>query len=81
MSKETHVRTIIMGSLKELIRNRQLAYVSETNPQYSHLTDEGREFVLNMIGTVLPMLIVAEKERARNEAEELMINKLSGDSV
>jgi hypothetical protein len=81
MSKETHVRTIIMGSLKELIRNRQLAYVSETNPQYSHLTDEGREFVLNMVGTVLPMLIVAEKERARNEAEELMINKLSGDSV
>ncbi len=81
MSKETHVRTIIMGSLKELIRNRQLAYVSETNPQYSHLTNEGREFVLNMVGTVLPMLIVAEKERARNEAEELMINKLSGDSV
>lgn len=78
MSNETHVKTIIMGSLKELLRNRHLAYVSETNPQYSHLTDEGRAFVVDMISTVLPMLIVSEKEKARNDAEELMINKLSG---
>jgi hypothetical protein len=78
MSKETHVKTIIMGSLKELLRNRQLAYVSETNPQYSHLTDEGREFVVDMISTVLPALIISEKEKAKNDAEELMMNKLSG---
>lgn len=81
MSKNRQATTMIMGSLKELLKNRDYAYVSKSNPKYSHLEAAGKEFVVELIENVLPILVEAENARIRNEAEELMINKLSGDSL
>lgn len=79
MSKNRQATTMIMGSLKELLKNRDYAYVSKSNPKFSHLEDAGKAFVIELIENVLPILVEAENARIRNEAEELMMNKLSGD--
>ena len=81
MSKERQATTILMGSLNELLKNRDYAYVSKSTPKYSHLEEAGRIFVADLVEQILPTLVEAENARIRNEAEELMMNKLSGDSL
>jgi hypothetical protein len=77
MSKNRQATTMVMGALKELINTRDYAYVSHTNPKYSHLEDAGKAFVVDLVETVLPLLVEAQAARIKSEAEELMMKKLS----
>jgi hypothetical protein len=77
MSKNRAATTMMMGALKELINNRDYAYISTGNPKYSHLEEAGKVFVVDLVETVLPMLVEAQAERIKAEAEELMLKKLS----
>jgi hypothetical protein len=77
MSKNRAATTMVMGALKELINNRDYSYVSRSNPKFSHLEDAGKTFVIDLVETVLPMLVEAQAERIKAEAEELMMKKLS----
>jgi hypothetical protein len=78
MSKLNEQATIIvMGALKELINNRKYVYVSSTNYTYSHLEEPGKEMVVNLVASVLPMLAEARDLHIKEEAEQLMLDKLS----
>ena len=68
---------IVMGALKELINNRKYAYVSSTNYSYSHLEDPGKEMVINLVQSVIPLLAQARDLHIKDEAEKLMFDKLS----
>jgi hypothetical protein len=68
---------IVMGALKEIINDRKYAYVSTTNYKYSNLEDPGKEMVIALVESVLPLLARARAEQIKNEAEELMLKKLS----
>lgn len=68
---------IVMGALKELINNRKYAYVSSTNYGYSHLEDPGKEMVVNLVQSVIPLLAQARDLQIKEEAEKLMLDKLS----
>lgn len=68
---------ILMGSLKELLSNRKYAYVSNTNYLYSHLEEPGKEMVINLVQSVLPLLAEARDLQIKEEAQRLMIDKLS----
>ena len=65
---------IVMGALKELINNRKYAYVSSTNYSYSHLEDPGKEMVINLVQSVIPLLAQARDLHIKDEAEKLMHN-------
>jgi hypothetical protein len=75
MSKNRQGTTVVMGALKEMINNRDYAYVS--NPKFSNLEEAGRMFVVNLVETVLPLLVEAQADRIKAEAEELMHKRLS----
>lgn len=78
--KENHfeiANTIIMGSFKEMLANRDLAYISQTSPQHSHLTSLGEKYVLDLVKSVLPLLVNAQALTAKENAELLMLEKLS----
>lgn len=77
MSKNRAATTMVMGALKEIINNKDYAYISSTNPKFSYLEDAGKEFVVNLVETVLPLLVEAKIEKAKHDAEDLMMNKLS----
>jgi hypothetical protein len=68
---------IVMGTLKELIKHRPYAYISSVNPTYSHLEEPGKELVINLVQSVLPLLIQARDLQLKEEAEKLMLEKLS----
>jgi hypothetical protein len=78
--KENHfeiANTIIMGSLKEMLANRDLTYISQTSPQHSHLTSLGEKYVLDLVKLVLPLLVNAQDLTAKENAELLMLDNLS----
>lgn len=66
-----------MGGLKEIIADRKYAYVSSTNYKYSNLEQPGKELVVSLVEAVLPLLAQAKAEQIKQEAEELMLKKLS----
>lgn len=68
---------IVMGALKELMSDRKYAYVSTTNYKYSNLEQPGKDLVISLVESVLPLLAQAKAEQIKNEAEELMLKKLS----
>lgn len=68
---------IVMGALREMIKNRKYTYISSTNFSYSHLEDPGKELIINLVQSVLPMLAQAQAEETKEEAEKLMLDKLS----
>ena len=72
-----HATTILIGGLKEMLDNRKYIYVSTSNPKFSHLEDAGKEFVINLVDTLLPLLVEAKAAQAKFDAEELMLKKLS----
>jgi len=73
----SHATVMVMGALREMIKNRKYAYVSSTNYGYSHLEDPGKELIINLVQSVLPLLAQAQAEETKEEAEKLMLNKLS----
>ena len=78
--KEDHFeipKTILFGSLKELVINRDLAYVSQTSPQHSHLTPLGEQYVMELVRSVLPLLVTATAKANKENAENIMMDKLS----
>ncbi len=78
MSKLNDQATIIvMGALKELVNNRKYAYISSTSYVYSHLEDPGKEMVITLIQSVLPLLAQSRDLEIKEEAEKLMLEKLS----
>jgi hypothetical protein len=75
--KDIQASTIVMGALRELINNRNYAYISAESPSFSHLESGGKEFVIALVEAVLPLLVAAHTEQIRQAAEEMMLNKLS----
>ena len=68
---------MVMGSLKELLTNRKYAYISSTNYSYSHLEGPGKEMVVNLVESVLPLLAKASDMQIKDDAEKLMLDKLA----
>lgn len=68
---------IIIGTLKELITHRKYAYISGTNYSYSQLEDPGKEMVVSLVESILPLLARARDLEIKEAAEKLMVDKLS----
>jgi len=79
--KEDHfgiANTIIMGALKEIVTNRNFAYISHNIPiSQCELTTLGEKYVIELVQSVLPLLIKAQNVTAKETAEMLMLDKLS----
>jgi hypothetical protein len=69
--------TIVMGALKELITNRKYAYISSSNFKYSNLEEPGKELIITLVESVLPLLAQARAEQTKDDAEKLMLDKLT----
>lgn len=74
--KEKQISILIMGALKEMLNDSEYCYVS-SKPEFSHMREAGEEFMLTVIRQAVPMLAEAQAERRKDEAESLMMKKLS----
>lgn len=71
-------KDMLYGSLLELAKNKQVWYESSTGPEYSHLTDEGKEAILHVIEEMFRGLQTIHKQEIREEAKSQTLDALKG---
>jgi hypothetical protein len=72
------VEKMIVGSIKELIKDKQYFYNSSVGPEYSRLTDEGNRTIIDIINILGPRLLKAETEEDIERSKELVLKELKG---
>jgi len=75
--EETNVAMILMGTLKELLRDSEYAYIG-TNAKYCELKVPGEKLMIDTIKMIIPMLVEAQRKHTKELAEKLMLDKLTG---
>ena len=70
------VEKMIIGSIKEVIRDRNLFYYSTVGPEYCHLTEEGQRAIHEMFNVLLPRLIKAQTQEDIERSKQLVLEEL-----
>jgi len=68
----------VYGFLKEFTKNPKLWRSSPVGREYSHLTDEGREVIADMMQDILRTVDVLERKAVDQRAKELVFETLKG---
>lgn len=68
---------ILMGTIKEMMRDSRYIYISNIDHKYTELKEPGREMIADTVALILPMLAQACQDQRQQDAEELMMKKLS----
>ena len=71
-------KDVVYGSLLELSKNRLVWYESSIDPRYSHLTDEGKEAIIQVIENMFRELQAIEQEVIKETAKQQTIDSLKG---
>ena len=71
-------KDVVYGSLLELSKNKLVWYESSIDARYSHLTDEGREAIIDVIENMFRELQAIEQEVIKETAKQQTIDSLKG---
>lgn len=73
---EKEIGQILAAQLLATTRNREHSYVSSVGAQYSHLTEDGKRLMLELVEVMFGKAVTCEQERIKNAAEQMMIDAL-----
>ena len=68
---------MIIGSLKEVMKDRNYFYNSSVGPEYCHLTDEGAKAMIEMLNILLPRLVKAQADEDNERSKMLVLKELT----
>jgi hypothetical protein len=74
--KKEDLGNVLATQLVECMANRKYGYKSGTGTQYSHLTDEGKALMLELIDRLVPIAHNIYDTDSKNRAEQLMMDSL-----
>lgn len=72
------IKDLVYGGLEEILNNRNYYYNSSVGANYSHLTDPGKEAVIEFIGLISSKIIEAENADLDRRAKEQVLKELKG---
>jgi len=70
------VEKMIIGSVKEVIKDRNLFHNSSVGPEYCHLTDEGARAMTEMLNLLLPRLLKAQELEDVERSKQIVLGEL-----
>lgn len=73
---EREIGQLLVGQLISSTRNRDHSYVSNVGTQYSHLTEDGKRVMAELVDMIFPKVVECEQQRIKQAAEEMMITAL-----
>lgn len=68
----------VYGTLKEFTKNPKFWRSSPVGREYCHLTDEGREVIIDLIEDMLKTVDVIERKSIDQRAKEITFEALKG---
>lgn len=72
------VEKMIVGSIKELLTDPKYFYHSTVGTEYCHLTDQGKDAILDVVNILGPRFIKAIAEEDIERSKQLVLNELKG---
>jgi hypothetical protein len=73
---EREIGQILVSQLISATRNRDHSYVSNVGIQYSHLTEDGKRIMAELVDMIFPKVVECEQQRIKDAAEKMMIDGL-----
>jgi hypothetical protein len=76
--KSKDVEKMMIGSIKELLQDPTYFYHSTVGPEYCHLTDIGKDAILDVVNILGSRMLVAIAAEDIERSKQLMLNELKG---
>ena len=67
---------MLYGSLLELSQNPKVWHESSVSPEYSHLTDEGKDAIIHVVEEMFRGLQTIHKQEIKEEAKRQTLEAL-----
>lgn len=74
--KKEDLGNVLATQLIECVSNRKYGYMSSVGHNYSHLTDEGKQLMTELIERLVPLAQSIHEKDTKNRAEQLMMDSL-----
>ena len=68
----------MVGSIKEIIKDKNYFYYSSIGPEYCHLTDQGKEAIMDIMNLLGSRLAVAIEKEDIERSKQLVLDELKG---
>ena len=68
---------MIMGSIKEIIRDQQYFYYSNVGADYCHLTEEGKNAIIDMINVLGSRMLIAIEKEDIERSKQIVLSELT----
>jgi len=72
------VERMIVGSIKEILKDRQYFYHSTVGPDYCHLTEEGKTAIIDIVNILGSRMLVAMEQEDIDRSKQLVLEQLKG---
>lgn len=72
------VEKMMVGSIKEILKDRNYFYYSSVGPEYCHLTDQGKQAIMDIMNVLGGRLAVAIEKEDIERSKKLVLDELKG---
>lgn len=70
------IEKMIIGSVKEILKDKRYFYYSTIGPEYCHLTEEGKDAILNAINLLGSRMILATEKEDVERSKQIVLDEL-----
>lgn len=71
-------KDMIYGSLMELVKNRNVWHESTVSPEYSHLTEDGKDAIIHVVEEMFRGMQTIHNAEIKEEAKKQTWDSLKG---
>jgi hypothetical protein len=69
-------KDMVYGALSELVKNPRVWHESSVSPEYSHLTEDGKDAIIHVVEEMFRGLQVIHQAEVKEEAKKQMLDSL-----
>jgi hypothetical protein len=69
-------KDMLYGALLELVQNQRVWHESSVSPEYSHLTEEGKDAIIHIVEEMFRGLQTIHKQEIKEEAKKQTMEAL-----
>lgn len=69
-------KDMVYGALSELVKNKQVWHESSVSPEYSHLTEDGKDAIIHVVEEMFRGLQIIHQAEVKEEAKKQTLENL-----
>ena len=69
-------KDMVYGALSELVKNSKVWHESTVAPEYSHLTDDGKDAIIHVVEEMFRGLQTIQEQEIKEEAKRQTLEQL-----